>query len=219
MNRTYNIDCFEGFKHLNNKSVEHVFTSPPYNRKRNDKYSHYDDTLTDYKAFLKRAIDESLRVAKYYVFFNIQKNYYNKQEVFEIIGEYHDRLIDIIIWGKTNPMPASGHSVTNAYEFILVLSDNLKSLKSNNTYTKNLLMTNAYTNNQYTKIHKAVMHPSVCRFVIENFTKEKNTILDPFMGLGTTAITAKSLGRNFIGFEIIKEYCDIANERIEDCEL
>lgn len=29
-------------------SVDHVFTSPPYNRKRNDKYKFYDDTLVDY---------------------------------------------------------------------------------------------------------------------------------------------------------------------------
>ena len=34
-------------------------------------------------------------------------------------------------------------------------------------------------------------------------------VLDPFMGSGTTAISARKLGRNFIGYEIHKEYIDL----------
>jgi len=40
------------------------------------------------------------------------------------------------------------------------------------------------------------------------------TILDPFLGSGTTAVAAKKLGRHFLGFEISEEYCRIARERI-----
>jgi len=40
------------------------------------------------------------------------------------------------------------------------------------------------------------------------------TILDPFLGSGTTAVAAKKLGRHFLGFEISLEYCKIAEERI-----
>jgi DNA modification methylase len=40
------------------------------------------------------------------------------------------------------------------------------------------------------------------------------TVLDPFMGTGTTAVAAKKLGRHFLGFEISEEYCRIARERI-----
>ena len=210
-----NIDCFEGMALMESGSVTHVFTSPPYNRKRNDKYSHYDDTITDYKTFLRRTIDESLRLATDYVFFNIQKNYYNKKEVFDIIGEYSKEMIDIIIWNKFNPMPARGFNITNAYEFIFVLSKNKTSLKSNRTYTKNTFMTNAFTNNEYTKIHKAVMHPEACNYVIENFTKEGDVVLDMFMGVGTTALTCIENKRKFIGFEISEEYFNIALNRVE----
>jgi site-specific DNA-methyltransferase (adenine-specific) len=38
INKIYNIDCFEGFKQMQDKSANHTFTSPPYNRKRNDKF-------------------------------------------------------------------------------------------------------------------------------------------------------------------------------------
>jgi DNA modification methylase len=43
------------------------------------------------------------------------------------------------------------------------------------------------------------------------------TVLDPFAGLGTTCKVAKELGRNYIGFEISEEYCEIANDRINIC--
>ena len=40
------------------------------------------------------------------------------------------------------------------------------------------------------------------------------TILDPFVGSGTTAISALNFGRNFIGIDISPEYCELARERI-----
>jgi DNA modification methylase len=40
------------------------------------------------------------------------------------------------------------------------------------------------------------------------------TILDPFLGSGTTAVAAKKLGRHFLGFEISETYCEIARNRI-----
>lgn len=43
INQVYNGNCFDLFKKMKDNSVDHVFTSPPYNRKRNDKYQFYDD--------------------------------------------------------------------------------------------------------------------------------------------------------------------------------
>ena len=50
--------------------------------------------------------------------------------------------------------------------------------------------------------------------IIKNFTKENDLIYDPFMGLGTTAIVAKSMNRQYIGSEISKEYIELAMKRI-----
>ena len=49
---------------------------------------------------------------------------------------------------------------------------------------------------------------------IQCFCPENGIVLDPFMGSGSTAVAAKKLKRNFIGFEISKEYCRIAEERL-----
>lgn len=50
---------------------------------------------------------------------------------------------------------------------------------------------------------------------IQCFCPEGGIVLDPFMGSGTTAVAAVKLNRNFIGFEISKEYCEIAEKRLE----
>lgn len=52
--------------------------------------------------------------------------------------------------------------------------------------------------------------------LIQCFCPESGVVLDPFMGSGTTAIAALKLGRKFIGFDISKEYCDLANKRIKN---
>lgn len=49
-------------------------------------------------------------------------------------------------------------------------------------------------------------------------SKEGDTILDPFMGSGTTGVVAKQLGRNFIGMEIDQSYFEMAMQRIENAE-
>lgn len=216
INNIYKEDCLVGMSKLRDNGVDHILTSPPYNRKRNDKYSFYNDDMVDYDKFLSEVINESLRIAKDYVFFNIQKNYYNKVDVFNLIGRFSKNIIDILIWNKSNPMPASGFNVTNAYEFILVLSKDKKSIKSNSTYTKNTFTTNVFSGNKYTKIHKALMHPEACEYIVSNFTKENDIILDPFVGLGTTPLTCLRLNRKYVGFEINQEYIAIANERIKD---
>lgn len=211
-NKIYHINCFDGFKELEDNSISHVFTSPPYNRKRNDKYKYHDDIIVDYFGFLSKTIDECLRVSKGFVFFNIMKNYYNKKDVFKLIGQYSDKIIDIIIWEKTNPLPASGKSITNAYEFFIILGN--EPLKSNTTYTKNIISTSV--NSKMTKDHKAMMKQEVSDWFINKFTKEDDLILDCFMGAGTTAISCINSNRKYIGFELEKEYVDLSLERIKE---
>jgi site-specific DNA-methyltransferase (adenine-specific)/modification methylase len=50
------------------------------------------------------------------------------------------------------------------------------------------------------------------------FVPGATTILDPFMGSGTTGVAAMRLGRKFVGIEIEPRYFDIACRRIEDAQ-
>jgi site-specific DNA-methyltransferase (adenine-specific) len=64
--------------------------------------------------------------------------------------------------------------------------------------------------------HVAVYPVELVDYFIKGSTDEGDLVLDPFMGTGTTAVSSKKLGRNFIGFEKQIEYIEVANKRIKD---
>lgn len=65
-----------------------------------------------------------------------------------------------------------------------------------------------------------LFHPTIkgltfCKWLIQLFTDPDATVVDPFVGSGTTALAAKQLGRKWIVGEISEEYCKIANDRLK----
>ncbi len=50
---------------------------------------------------------------------------------------------------------------------------------------------------------------------IECFCAPDGTVLDPFMGSGTTVVATRNLNRGYIGIDIAEEYCDIARQRLK----
>jgi DNA modification methylase len=62
--------------------------------------------------------------------------------------------------------------------------------------------------------HPAIFPEKLAENHILSWTNENDTVLDPFLGSGTTGVAAKKLGRNFIGCELNPEYADIAEKRI-----
>ena len=63
--------------------------------------------------------------------------------------------------------------------------------------------------------HPAVFPDQLPYDFIQCFCPEDGIVLDPFAGSGSTAVTAKILNRKYIAIDISKEYCELANERIE----
>ena len=63
--------------------------------------------------------------------------------------------------------------------------------------------------------HPAAFPEQLVEDHIVTWSNEGDTVLDPFMGSGTTGLAAKKLGRNFIGIEKVEEYFQLSKERIE----
>ncbi len=68
-------------------------------------------------------------------------------------------------------------------------------------------------------IDKGIMHPamypvSLCAQLIQTFTREGDTVLDPFTGSGSTLLAAEWTKRNYVGFELSQEYANIAQTRL-----
>jgi len=70
---------------------------------------------------------------------------------------------------------------------------------------------------------KKIKHPTqkpvkLFEYLIKTYTNKGDLVLDNCMGSGTTAVAAKQLDRDFIGFEISQEYVDIANKRLNNVQ-
>lgn len=63
--------------------------------------------------------------------------------------------------------------------------------------------------------HPAVFPDKIPYDCIQCFCPESGVVLDPFCGSGSTLVMAKKLNRNFIGFDIVNEYCELTKKRLE----
>ena len=62
--------------------------------------------------------------------------------------------------------------------------------------------------------HPAQYPEELIERIILAGTNEGDIVLDPFMGSGTSAVVAKKLGRHYLGYETVNEYCEIAEDRL-----
>jgi len=82
-------------------------------------------------------------------------------------------------------------------------------LNRDKAYPTNVLHLATECNN---KKHSAAFPESLPEWFIKLFTKRGDTVLDPFMGSGTTNIVAQRMNRNSIGIEIIEDYYNMVKE-------
>lgn len=83
-------------------------------------------------------------------------------------------------------------------------------------YPTNVLHLATECNN---KNHSAAFPTELPEWFIKLFTQENDTVLDPFMGSGTTVIVANRMNRNSIGIDIVPEYCEMVKEQLNSFEL
>lgn len=212
-------NCLDIMMRLNDKVFDVSFTSPPYNRKRNDTYELYNDVCEDYLSMLNTVTAQLLRLTKGNVIINVQSNMYNKADVARWQGIFADKIKGVVVWTKKNPVPSWNYkpdrkvySVSNAIEYFIVFGDDNQDFDAN---SKILNYINTAVNDEHFEGHGAVMKRDVASFFIRNFSKEGDLVFDPFMGMGTTAVVCEETKRRWCGCEIVPEYRERSLARIE----
>ena len=226
-------------KLIPDNSIDLVVTSPPYNC--GIKYDSYNDDKEwkEYYLWCRTWLQEIYRVLKddgrfclnHYLSLGQSNNRHaplmKLNEMCMEMGYKHHgiaiwtdiTLIKRTAWGSW--ISASAPYVNSPYEGILILYKNewKKQRSGESTIDKKRFM------QLCSGIWK--MQPEMKGMTIANFPLELpsncinllsykgDTVLDPFMGSGTTAVACKQLQRNFIGFEISQMYVDIANKRLQ----
>ena len=127
---------------------------------------------------------------------------------------------DLLIWQKTNPLPVLNNHYLIDKEYIVFIRD--KGLPFRAKSYDNARTVFKYPLNYRDKRkwgHPTIKPLPIIERFIENSSKEGDIVLDPFMGSGTTAVAAKSLGRHWLGFETNPDYCRVAEERLGELKL
>lgn len=240
----YNEDCLEGMKRLPDESIDMILTDPPYmissevkisrtsnikylNRGSNIKYKgkdiNYDfgewdkqwETETKYLEWCKIWLKECVRILKPYkhliFFFDMMKitPIWKYLETIEMKGR------SPLFWLKTNPVPR-GRKV-----------DFMKALEAALWFTKGKVKQDYFNwqlGQQLNYVRAAIpqnprLHPTQkpekpLKIWIEYLSKEKDIILDPFMGSGTTLVVAKKLNRSYIGYDTDLDSYKVAKKRL-----
>lgn len=240
LNTIYYESCLETMKRMDDNSVDCVITSPPYNmnlrirkgeycsrqivKELSTKYSSFDDNLPieEYNKFHTTVLQELLRISKV-VFYNIQIVTGSKRSVFKMIGDFNDKLKDIIIWDKGVAQPAMQEQVLNRRTELILVFETDYPISRQYKYAnfERGTLDDIWEIKRGKKIsanHGATFPEELIGKILENFTKEGEVIYDPFMGTGTTAIVSKKMNRRFIGSEIGEDYYELINKRLKDLE-
>ena len=203
-------DCLEVMKSIPDKSVDAVITDPPYGIKRDKGFEGFegfggfgtpiarkqyhgdwDDKRPD-----KVYFDEMLRASK--IAFVFGGNFFSD---FLPVGNHW------IVWDKLNTMPSFG-------DCELAWSN-----VSRNSVKKITRQYNGLLGKEEERQHATQKPVDLMARIINTYTREGDTILDPFMGSGTTGVACVQTGRNFIGIEIDPTYYAIAEKRIRDAQM
>ena len=210
LNNIYNEDCLEGMKRIPDGSVDCIVTDIPYNEcnradngLRNLNKDKADIGMFDVAALTKKLCDTT--TGSIYMFCG-----FNQVSTIRQTMSQQGLSTRIVVWEKTNPSPMNGSVIWLSGVELCVYGK-----KKNATFNLHCMNTVFRYPCGSNKIHPTQKPVELMSQLIVASTKEGDTVLDPFMGSGTTAIAAIREKRNFIGFELNKEYYDKACKRIK----
>ncbi len=236
LNKIMEGDCLEIMRQLPSRCVDIVVTSPPYNLKNSSGngmkdgrggkwknagliagYENHGDAMPhkDYVKWQRACIKEMLRLVpeKGAVFYNHKWRVQNGllQDRADIMRGFPVR--QIIIWKRKGGFNFNRGYFLPTYEVIYMLAKKDFCLARGGNSIGDVWEIQQERNNA----HPAPFPVELARRIVEATHAE--TILDPFMGSGSTAIAAKLEKRNYVGIEKSRKYCQQAESRIKSLEL
>ncbi len=118
-----------------------------------------------------------------------------------------------LIWDKVTPIVNMYYM--NVHEYIIFCRKG-RAKKINNCGTKSILQipNNKLKDDEGNNLHDTEKPVGLMRILIENSSRERDLVLDPFMGIGSTGVAAIQTNRRFIGIEQSIDYCFIAKNRM-----
>ena len=225
----YQADCLKALKEIPDNSVDLVVTDPPYNTgmvESNEKarLSHFfNDNYKpeDYQVLLSESCKQMYRVLKenkaIYIYMN-WKSYSKWIDSLQIAGF---KIKNLIVWDKViHGLNYQNYAYTHEF-IIFAVKGNFKPSNKQQKDNKNKYYTDVWhirrnldNESESTEHHETQKAMEVVKIPILHGSKEGDTILDPFLGSGTTMLASLELGRSCIGIEIEPKYIDIAKKRL-----
>jgi DNA modification methylase len=213
-------------KLMNGQKADISFTSPPYNvggsvdNKNDNKkmYINSDDNLENYNIFLQDSLNVSFLYSNY-SFYNLQLLSNNMLDILNWVSNNTIFVKDILIWNKKNCPPNIVKGAFNTkFEFIYCFDKNHKQGRNfpcswQGKYN-NVIDLESNLNNQETDSHRAGFPVSFPSWIIEKMDFA-NSILDQFLGTGTTMVAAHQLKRKCYGMELEPKYCQVIIDRMK----
>jgi site-specific DNA-methyltransferase (adenine-specific) len=211
MIKLHNSDCLEILRNMEDASVDHVITDPPYGEKTHKGARtgttgqtvliNFDSISEEY--FLD-FVREAVRVARRWVILTCEWRHAAKLE------ESGLPLIRLGIWHKPNGAPQfTGDRPGTGWEAVAILHREGKKRWNGGGHHA------VWVANKTEGEHPTQKPLLLVRRWVEQFTDKGETILDPFMGSGTTGVAAIERDRGFIGVELSPVYFEVARQRIE----
>ena len=218
----YNKDCIDILNHLDPETVDLCVTDPPYrligggNTKGGFRHgSIQDKALVERGRYFRHndiSFDEWLpavfRVMKPGTHTYVMCNPRNLKGLWDASERAGFKFQQLIVWDKGNVLPNKFYM--NAYELILMLRKG-PCRYINDMGAKNIISVPSVRG----KKHPTEKPVELMEILIRQSSVKGDTVLDPFMGCGSTGMACKNLGREFIGIELDEDYFEIARQRLE----
>ena len=217
-------NCLELMKNnISDNSIDLIVTDPPYKTitggdsngkssirpkgmlKGNRKLFRYQNIeISDWMPELYRVLKDNSHC---YIF----TNSLNMQEMLNEATSVGFKLHNILVWVKNNCIPSQFY-MKNC-EYVLFLRKGRAKGINNIGDSKTVHQFNNIIGNKNHPTEKPV---NLLEFYIKNSSQEKDIVLDPFMGSGSTGVACVNTNRKFIGIELDSDYFTIAKQRIEN---